>query len=136
MNATNILIFLMALSGFLPLVVFLYNKRRTDRILSNGRTTQGLVYDKQRSVKRAYEIVYYSFRAPDGTPHKGRLTTRPGKYRRTDSIEVYFLPEDPRQHTVKGNFTSHWFLVFVVLIAVFVLYGAYRLYRQVNGGEN
>lgn len=136
MNGTNILLAAMALSGFLPLAVYLYNKRRTDRILANGRITQGLVYDKQRSVKRNYEIVYYSFMAPDGTQHKGRLTTSPGKYRRTDSIEVYFLPEDPRQHTIKGNWNSNWFLLFVVLIAVFVLYGAYRLYRQVNDGES
>lgn len=134
MTGTNILIVLMALTGFLPLVVFLYKKRQTDRILARGCTTRGLVYDKYRSVKSNYETVYYSFVAPDGTQQKGRLTTSPGKYRRTDSIEVYYLPEDPRQHTIKGNWNSNWFLLFVILIAVFVLYGAYQLYKQVNGG--
>ena len=134
MTGTNILIVLMALMGFLPLAVFLYKKRQTDRILTRGCTTQGYVYDKYRSVKRNYETVYYSFIAPDGTRQKGRLTTSPGKYRRTDSIEVYYLPEDPRQHTIKGDGNSNWFLLFVILIAVFVLYGAYQLYKQVNGG--
>ena len=49
-----------------------------------------------------------------------------------DLIEVYYLPENPAQHTVKGSWKSYGFLIFMIAIALWVLYMMYKLYQMVN----
>lgn len=132
MTGTNILIACVALLGFLPLAVFLYKKKRADTILATGRTAWAYVIYKQLGYKRNYEVVYYYFVASDGKEYRGRLTTAPGVHRINDSIEVFYLPHNPKRNTVKGAWKSHWFLAFMIAIAIAVVYMMYELYKMVN----
>lgn len=135
MNGINIIIVFVGLLGFLPLIVFLYNKKRTDRILTTGRSIMATVYYIQPGYKRNYEIVYYHFWAMDGNQYKGRLTTKPGVHHVNNTIEVFYLPNNPKENTVKGTWNTNWFLLFVVLIAMAVVYMMYKLYEMVNAGN-
>ena len=76
--------------------------------------------------------MYYRFIATDGNFYTGTLTTRRGVHRMQDLIEVYYLPENPAQHTVKGSWKSYGFLIFMIAIALWVLYMMYKLYQMVN----
>jgi hypothetical protein len=132
MSGVNILIGIVALIGFLPLAVFIYGKRRANRILTTGTTARAIVYDTRTASKGNYEIVHYYFIASDGREYKGRLTTRPGLHRVNGTIEVFYLPDNPNENTVKGTWNDNWFLLFVLLIAIAVLYMMYELYLMVN----
>lgn len=132
MSGVNILIGFVGAFGFLPLGIFLYKKRLAERILATGRPVQAIVFHKTVNRKSNYEIVYYHFTAIDGKPYTGKLTTRPGTHRMHDSIEVFYLPDYPKHNTVKGAWKSYGFLIFVIIIAVWVLYMAYKLYEMEN----
>jgi hypothetical protein len=132
MKGVNILVACVGLLGFLPLIVFLYGKRRANRILTRGRMVRANIYHIARGYKGNYQVVYYYFIGPDGREYKGRLTTKPGEYTVNRTVEVFYLPEDPRENTVKGTWNSNWFLAFVILIALAVLYMMYKLYQMLN----
>ena len=132
MIGINILIAFVALLGFLPLVVFFYNKKRTDRILATGQTARARVHHISRGIKGNYDVVNYSFLASNGRPYEGNLTTKPRMHRVNNVIEVYYLPENPTQNTVRGTWNPNWFLAFVLLIAIAVLYMMYKLYEMLN----
>jgi hypothetical protein len=134
MSGVNILIGGVAAFGFLPLGIFLYKKQLASRILATGRSCRALVYDKAINRKSNYEVVHYRFIADNGKQYKGKLTTRPGLHRMHDSIEVFYLPGNPKHNTVKGAWKGYGFLIFVIIIAVWVLYMAFKLYQMENPG--
>ena len=132
MSGVNIIIGIVALIGFLPLAVFIYGKKRANRILTTGITARAIVYDKHTATKGNYEIVHYYFIASDGMEYRGRLTTRPGVHKLSGTIEVFYLEDNPSENTVKGSWNDNWFLLFVLLIAIAVVYMMYELYLMVN----
>ncbi|RYY25040.1 MAG: hypothetical protein EOO04_12290 [Chitinophagaceae bacterium] len=134
MNGVNILIVGLGAFGFLPMGVFLYKKRLADRILATGRPVQAWVYHKVINRKSNYEVVHYHFIAADGKQYTGKLTTRPGIHRMNDAIEIFYLPDNPKHNTVRGAWKSYGFLIFVIIIAVWVLFMSYKLYEMVNNG--
>lgn len=132
MNGTNILIVCVGLLGFLPLAVFLYKKKLANRILTTGRPVSARVFQITTNKKSNYTVVYYHFIATNGRQYTGDLTTRPGQHRINGVIEVFYLPDNPHDNTVKGTWNDNWFLLFVIAIALVVLYGMYQLYETVN----
>ena len=132
MIGINILIACVALLGFLPMAVFIYKKKKTDRILAIGQTAQARVHHISRGIKGNYDIVNYTFLASNGRQYQGGLTTKPRLHRLNNVVEVYYLAEDPTQNTVKGTMNPNWFLAFVTLIALAVLYMMYKLYEMLN----
>ncbi|HEX9957040.1 MAG TPA: DUF3592 domain-containing protein, partial [Fibrella sp.] len=132
MNGTNILIVCVALLGFLPLAVFLYKKKLANRILTTGRPVSATVFQTTTNRKTNYTVVHYHFIASNGRQYTGSLTTRPGQHRVSEVIEVFYLPDNPHNNTVKGTWNDNWFLLFVIAIALAVLNGMYQLYEMVN----
>ena len=132
MSGVNIIIGLVALIGFLPLAVFIYGKKRAKRILTTGITARATVFDTVTASKGNYEIVHYYFIATDGREYRGRLTTRPGVHKVNTTIEVFYLQDNPKENTVKGSWNDNWFLLFVLLIAIAVVYMMYEVYLMVN----
>lgn len=135
MTGVNILLAFVGLLGFLPLAIFLYRKKKADRILANGWTINARVFHITSGLKGNYEIVHYYFLAPDGKQYQGSLSTSPGAYKINNSIEVYYLPDNPKHNTVKGAWKSTGFLIFMIVIAVAVLFMVYKLYEMLEGKE-
>ncbi|GAA4417874.1 hypothetical protein GCM10023187_50700 [Nibrella viscosa] len=134
MNGINILIVCVALLGFLPLVIFMYKKKLTSRLLTTGLSVSASVYHITTNRKTNTTVVYYQFIASNGRQYKGNLTARPGEYRINGTIEVFYLPENPYHNTVKGAWNDNWFLAFVIAIALVIVYMMYKLYVLVNKG--
>ena len=131
MRGIDIILLFMALSGFLPLVVFLIRKNRAEKILACGQIVNAIIFHISSGYKHNYEIVHYYFLA-NGQQYKGKLTTKPGAHRLNDSIEVHYLVDNPRHNTVKGTWKSTGFLIFMIIIAIAVLWMTYKLYQEVE----
>ncbi|GAA4459509.1 hypothetical protein GCM10023189_33310 [Nibrella saemangeumensis] len=132
MNGINILLLCVALLGFLPLAIFIYKKNLAKRILTTGRATRASVYHITTNRKSNTTVVYYFFIASNGRQYKGNLTTRPGEYRINGTVDVFYLPDNPHHNTVKGAWNDNWFLLFVVAIALAIVYMMYKLYLMLN----
>ena len=121
--------------GFLPMAIVLYKMRLVKKILTTGLPVTATVYEViGPSGKRHTDIVYYSFIDREGRQFTGVLHIKPGVYRVRDVLEVWYLPGNPRRNTVKGAWGSSFFLIFVLIIALFVLFAAYKINEMVHTG--
>ncbi|HYE54231.1 MAG TPA: DUF3592 domain-containing protein [Chitinophagaceae bacterium] len=132
MNGINILIVCVALFGFLPLAIFLYRQKRANRVLAKGNTTRAVIYYVAQNMKGTYDTVDYHFIASDGKQYTGRITTGRNEHKINDTIEVFYLPDNPRHNTVRGAWKSTGFLIFVILIGIAVSFMMYKVYEAMN----
>jgi hypothetical protein len=72
--------------------------------------------------------------AANGKSYHGKLTTKPGMHRLKETIEIFYLPNNPRRNTVRGAWSSTGFFIFMVIITIAVLWMTYKLYETVNNG--
>jgi hypothetical protein len=135
---------LFALFGFLPLAIVLYKKRRVDRIVKNGITAKARVYDirsngplnydMQTPMRKRLYYVHYTYYGPNMQQLTGVMMVGENKYNKDDIIDVYYLPDNPRRSTVKGAWQSKGLIVFTALIAAFVVFAAFKIYRMLETG--
>jgi hypothetical protein len=135
MNGVYFLLFAVALIGLLPLIIILLKKRRAEHILTRGLTAQATVVHVYSSVRYTHEIVHYQFRDASGEIFKGKLTIEPGKYKKGDQIEVFYLHDNPKRNTVKGSWNSKFIIGFGIAIALAVWFMVYKLYEMVRDGQ-
>lgn len=125
-----------AIFGFLPLAIVLYKKRQVKKILNTGLPVTATVYHILPPVgKRTVDIVYYSFLDRKGKQYTGALNIAPGTYRLRDTLQIWYLPDNPNKNTVKGAWASPFFLIFVIVIALFVLFAVYKINEMVQTGD-
>lgn len=125
----------MVIVGFLPMAIVIYKMRLVKKILNTGVPATATVYKVlPPSGKRSVDIVYYSFIDREGAQYAGSLNIKPGTYRVRDTVEIWYLPYNPRKNTVKGAWASPFFLIFVIVIALFVLFAAYKINETVQTG--
>lgn len=136
MNIFNIVLFAVGLFGFLPLVIILYKRKRVKNILKTGLQAKARVYSISAASKPAIDIVFYSFYAANHAElFTGKLTTSRGKYQINDVLDIYYLPQNPKRNSMEGAWKSVGIIVFGVVIAVFVLFAVYKMYRMFYYGE-
>jgi hypothetical protein len=136
MSGIHWLLVFVALLGFLPLGIYIYKVRLVRRILKKGLPVKASVYKIVRHViKNTHvDIVHYSFIAWNGIQHTGKLTSGVDKYRVRDTVEIYYLPANPRHNTVKGAWVSPIILIFLLLLTAFVLFAVYKINEMVQTG--
>jgi hypothetical protein len=126
----------LALFGMLPLAIILYKRSRVKKIISMGTLAKARVYGVITTRRQPQDIVYYFFQAGRNTQqYTGTLTAAVGTYRKGQTVDVYYLPDDPRKHTVKGAWKSNGLVVFGLAIALFMLFAAYKIYEMIQSGE-
>jgi hypothetical protein len=125
----------LAIFGFLPMSIVLYKMRLVKKILNTGLPATATVYKVITPTgKQSADTVYYSFFDREGAQYTGVLSIKPGTYRERDTLEIWYLPANPRRNTVKGAWASPIILIFVILIALFVLFAAYKINEMVQTG--
>jgi hypothetical protein len=136
MNGITWLPAAVAVFGFLPLGIYVYKRRLVLSILKKGISTRAIVYKiTTRSVRsQYYDIVYYYFTASDRKQYAGVLSIKQGTYRLNDTVEIYYLPANPKRNTVKGAWGSPAILIFLILLTVFVLFAVYKVYEMMQSG--
>lgn len=121
--------------GFLPLIIILYKKNRVKRILTTGQKATATVYRVYTSPRQATDIVHYSFYAQNSNQYTGTLTIKTGVYKQGDTLDIYYLPSNPKRNTVQGAWGSHFIVGFGIAIAAFILFAVYKLYEEVQAGR-
>lgn len=135
MPAINFILLFVALFGFLPLSIILYKKRRVKKILSTGLHAKAIVYDVRRYSRSAAENVLYWFHAQNSAQqYTGSLNIKAGVYKTGDTIDVYYLPDNPRRNTVNGAWGSPVIVGFGIVLAGFILFAVYKMYQMVQTG--
>ena len=136
MNGIDIILFGLALVGFLPLVILLYKRQRVNNILKNGLQAKARIYKISNIVRPPTSIIFYHFYTANNTETTaGKLTTSLGKYQVNDVLDIFYLPQNPKRNTMEGAWKSGAILVFAIVIAFFVLFAVYKLYRMYYYGE-
>jgi hypothetical protein len=126
----NLLLVAVALVGFLPLVIIVYKLKWIKKILAEGMVTKATVHRTYYARKSHTDTVHYSFSVNTGEQFSGSLVTKHGKYRAGHTIEVYYLPLDPKRNTVKEGWGPVASIAFGALIAVIVLFAVYRIWTS------
>ncbi len=135
MNGVYLLLIAVALIGLLPLFIILFKKRRVDRILSGGLKAQASVIHVYTTVRYSTDIVNYQFQDSSRQVYNGKLTTKVGMYKPGDTIEVYYLQDNPKRNTVRGSWNSKFIIGFGIAIALAVWFMVYKLYEMVRDGQ-
>ncbi|RZS74564.1 DUF3592 domain-containing protein [Pseudobacter ginsenosidimutans] len=136
MSGIHFLLIGIALFGFLPLAIVLYKKRLVKKMLTTGLKAKGTIYNIRRTLRSPQQdIVSYFFHAEDGKRYTGILTTGPAVYAAGDVLDIYYLRNNPKRSTVKGAWGSPVIFVFVIIIAIAVLFMTYKLYEMVGAGQ-
>lgn len=107
-----------------------------NNILKNGWSAKARIYRISRNLRPPNDLVFYHFYAENFTEtFQGKLMTEPGKYEVNDVIDISYLPQNPKRNTMEDAWKSVGFLVFAIVIALFVLFATYKLYRMYYYGE-
>ena len=135
----------LAALGFLPLGIVLYKVWMVRRIRNHGlpanarvfeiRATRPYNHDMRSPMKRRLYYVYYTFYGNGLQQYSGMLTIAESKYSKGDVIDIYYLPENPDRNMVKGTWKSAGMLIFTSLLALFMIFAAYKIYRMIEFGE-
>jgi Protein of unknown function (DUF3592) len=121
--------------GFLPLAIIVYKKRLVARILREGICTQAHVYSVRTAHKSSTDIVYYAYQDQTGRQYSGILTTKIGAHKTGEKIDIYYLPEKPNRSTIQGAWKSPAFLIFGIVIALFVIFAAWKIHVAIQDGS-
>lgn len=136
MNGFDFILLGLGIAGFLPLVILLYKRQRVKNILKNGLHAKARIYKVSTITRYATEMVLYSFYAANRVePYTGKMTAGLGKYQVNDVLDIYYLPQNPQRNTIAMAWKSGGVLVFAVVIALFILFAVYKLYRMYYYGE-
>jgi len=135
MSTYNVILLFLALFGFLPLIIILYKKNRVKKILTTGLLAKAVVYDVRPLPRTAAESVLYWFHAQNSAQqYTGSLLIKAGSYKNGDTLDVYYLQDDPQRNTVNGAWGSPVIVGFGIALAAFVLFAAYKLYQMGPAG--
>lgn len=131
-----IILCFLAFFGFLPLGIILYKRSRVKKILNIGLPVKARVYDIRTTRSQPQDFVHYAYQARNSSlQYTGTLTTAVGTYKKGQTLEIFYLPDNPRKHTVKGAWQSGVLVGLGVAIALFVLFFVYKLFEMVQSGE-
>ncbi|WP_290792151.1 DUF3592 domain-containing protein [Flavihumibacter sp. UBA7668] len=136
MTTIQLILIGLAIIGFLPLLIIIYKRRLVKRILTTGALAKAEVYSIRLAHKSSVDIVWYRFVPTNARVYcTGSLTTKIGRYKQGDLLDVYYLPENPKRNTVEGAWKSAGFLWFGILIAAFILFAVYKINQEVAAGH-
>ncbi|WP_127125129.1 hypothetical protein [Pseudoflavitalea rhizosphaerae] len=60
----------------------------------------------------------------------GIFTTKRGKYRRGDKLEIMYLADKPEQNIMPGVKGKFWAFLFVLAVFLFAMYACYKIHEM------
>lgn len=130
-----IYILLIAL-GALPMIRFVVKRKHYRKVLSEGTSTTAEVKHviRRRMYKGTNNDKVVFWYLPNGANQyrEGQLTTKPGKYRGGNTLEVYYLPGQPEKYALPGNKYETLTIVFLILFFAFVVFACFKIDQLVR----
>lgn len=121
-------LFFLGLFGMLPLGIILYKRNTVRKLIQIGIPVKARVYDVRTTRRQPQDIVYYFFQAKNNSQqYTGTLNSAVGTFRKGQTLDVYYLPGNPKKHTVKGAWESNILVGFGVAVALFVFFAVYKI---------
>ena len=130
---------LLIVVGALPWILFFIKRKRYYHILRNGIQAAAQITEVRPVRNRhgaIYDQVFYAYLPKFGNQYfSGLFTSKTGKYRRGDSIEVFYLPDNPKKNAMPGSKGEMGMLIFLVAVFLFILFACYKLNGMVGDKE-
>jgi hypothetical protein len=140
MIGLTILLVLVAAMGCLPLVLFLVKRNTYRRLSAKGQKTTACISNIKPGARSRNgllsEKIHYSFYGQDGLPYTGMFVSAPKKHRLNESLEVYYMPHDPRIHAVRTTGYGIGYFIFLLAIALGVSFMMFKVYQMTNQPGN
>jgi Protein of unknown function (DUF3592) len=133
-----IYILLILLAAF-PVGLTIWRMRRTAFIKKTGIHTNGIITSIRtvRIKSSLTDIITFEYKdRATGRPYNGKATSQSGKYKRSDMMEVAYLPSNPAKYAItntKGAYTI--MLIFCIILFLFVLFAVYKINEMVQSGK-
>lgn len=128
----SIVLFFLASFGMFPLAIILYKRNTVRKLMQIGIPVKARIYDVRTTRRQPQDIVYYFFQAKnDSQQYTGTLTAAVGAFRKGQTLDVYYLPGNPKNHTVKGAWKSNVLVGLGVAVALFVFFTVYKISEMI-----
>ncbi len=128
-------LFFLVLSGLLPLGIILYKRNMVRKLVRTGTPVKARVYDIRTTRRQPQDIVYYFFQTgKDSQQYTGTLNAAVGTFKKGQTVDVYYLPANPKKHVVKGAWKSNVLVGFGIALALFFLFAAYKIHQMIAQG--
>ncbi len=117
--------------GFLPMIVVLYRKRRSDWLVKHGSKTEATVKMVHGYSSRSLNAVDIEYRVVE-TGHiiEKSILVAGSPYSAGDRFPIYYDPKNPRKPQVALKKGFIFILVFTLIIAAFVIFACFKLYEM------
>jgi hypothetical protein len=126
----------LAVIGMLPLAIILFKRYRIKKIEMTGMHAKARVYEIRTTQSEPRDLVCYFFHAGSSSQqYTGILTSAVGAFKKGQTVDVFYLPDNPKKHAVKGAWKSSALIVFGIAIALFFLFVDFKLYQMIRSGE-
>lgn len=123
-------ILLILLAAF-PLGLTVWRIRRDAHIRKTGIHTSGYI-TSIRTVRLKSSLtdiitIEYKDRAT-GRTYTGKASSKAGKYKRSDTMGVAYLPNDPAKYAITDTSRGYTvMLVFCIIVFLFVIFAVYKI---------
>ncbi len=122
----------LGLIGFLPMIVLIIRKRKADRLIKVGSTTEATVKTIRGYSPRFPNPVDIEYTVKEtGQVFTKTILVAGSPYSVGQRLPIYYDPADPRktQFPMKKGFIA--MLIFTLIIAGFVIFACFKLYEMV-----
>ncbi|MBX2934280.1 MAG: hypothetical protein KF825_08540 [Ferruginibacter sp.] len=121
------------LIGFscLPLVFILIQRKGFRKIVKEGIQTIAEVKQVQRrTVFRGgtFEWVVFWYLPQGANQYRsGGFSSKPGKYKLGDQLNIYYLPQKPTKYYVPETTSVKWILLITLALIAFVIFACFKI---------
>ena len=126
----------LALLGFLPTVIILYKKYKTDKLRNNGSQAMGTIREVFGFSTRAINIVRIEYPVKEtGEFISKKIRVAGLPYSVGDQVPLFYDPKKP--HYMRLDYKKAFIpmLVFTLLIAGFVIFACFKIQKAIATGE-
>lgn len=123
-------ILIILLAAF-PLGLTLWRIRRDAHIRKTGIHTSGHITSIRtvRLKSSLTDIITIEYKdRSTGRTYNGKASSKAGKYKRSDTMEVAYLPNNPAKYAITDTGRGYTVMfIFCILVFLFVLFAVYKI---------
>ncbi len=121
--------------GVIFIIVGMYLVWKQNQISESGITTEGIIYDFETEYSTTTNsgsltpVVRFLTEDKTWITEKTSIATLPGLFKKGETINVIYLPEDPKTFFIKDKRSLWGVYLFVIIGGVFIVVGVLKILK-------
>lgn len=120
----------------LPLLFLLIQRKGYQKIVKEGvQTTAEVKHFRTTRLFRGPtfdQVVFWYLPQGANQYRSGRFSSRPGKYKVGDKLDIYYLPQKPAKYFVPESKPSNWIMLIFLVLLAFVIFACFKINEMVS----